>query len=492
MDKLFRLSGMKLFVAVVDVAAIMISSLFVFKYVFPHAESTVDLLYAFIQRMPWLGLLVLINFWLFDLYNLSGRRSFAKNMYNVAVCHGMITLQIVLIDYFVHFITWSRLEVLCALCMQLITMFLLRSLLMYVQFLGTGRKRTMIIAEHSDTARSIIERMVLRRRHWFEVHGVMLATEWNKEELEAMIGEVDLLLLSDDLTPEIKTDVLRLAGNRKLEVLIVPEFYELFLVGSEMQLIDDLLVYSIIPSELSLHERILKRSLDWILSSVLLLLLSPIMLALLVLIPLTSKGSALFKQERLGLNGVPFMVLKFRTMVDNAEVNTGPVLAADRDHRITKLGGLLRSTRLDELPQLINVIKGDMSLVGPRPEREYFINQFQQQIPHYIYRMSVKPGLTGLAQVKGKYTTSSSDKLRYDLMYIKNYSFLLDLKIIVQTILVVLEREQSKGVASNALAGQSGQLADLVMLTRQETAAAKLDEGRGGGYSLVSGEPGHK
>ena len=196
------------------------------------------------------------------------------------------------------------------------------------------------------------------------------------------------------------------------------------------------------------------------------------------------------------MNGKPFMGFKFRTMVDNAEGKTGPVLAAERDQRITKLGGLLRSTRLDELPQLINVLKGDMSLVGPRPEREYFIKQFEQQIPHYIYRMTVKPGLTGLAQVKGKYTTSSSDKLRYDLMYIKNYSLLLDLKILFQTILVVLEREQSKGVAHSPRSGQAGQLADLVMLTRQETAAAKLagtGSGSGvAGYSLASGESGRK
>ncbi|MFP3359114.1 sugar transferase, partial [Planococcus sp. SIMBA_143] len=155
---------------------------------------------------------------------------------------------------------------------------------------------------------------------------------------------------------------------------------------------------------------------------------------------------ALYKQERLGENENPYHIYKFRSMVEEAERLTGPALAIDNDPRITKVGRWIRSTRMDELPQLFNIIKGDMSLVGPRPERAFFINQFRADIPNYSYRMSVKPGLTGLAQTLSNYTTSVEDKLRYDVFYIKNYSLSLDLKILIQTLSVMLQRNQAEGI----------------------------------------------
>jgi lipopolysaccharide/colanic/teichoic acid biosynthesis glycosyltransferase len=133
-------------------------------------------------------------------------------------------------------------------------------------------------------------------------------------------------------------------------------------------------------------------------------------------------------------------------MILDAEKNTGPILALERDPRITTIGQFLRAARLDELPQSFNVLKGDMSLIGPRPERPFFIEQFMKSIPGYGYRMAVRPGITGLAQVLGTYHTSVEEKLRIDLMYVRNHSFLLDLKILVQTLSVIFIKEQFKGV----------------------------------------------
>lgn len=132
-------------------------------------------------------------------------------------------------------------------------------------------------------------------------------------------------------------------------------------------------------------------------------------------------------------------------MIVGAEEETGPALAREKDPRMTPVGRVLRSTRLDELPQLINVLKGEMSVVGPRPERPCFVDRFASEIPDYHFRHLVKPGLTGLAQVYGRYTTSAADKLRYDLYYIRNYSLWLDLKIILQTVPVVLGGEGARG-----------------------------------------------
>jgi lipopolysaccharide/colanic/teichoic acid biosynthesis glycosyltransferase len=151
-----------------------------------------------------------------------------------------------------------------------------------------------------------------------------------------------------------------------------------------------------------------------------------------------------------GRNGVEFTLYKFRTMVADAERHTGPVLATANDPRITKIGAFLRATRLDEFPQLFNVLRGEMSLVGPRPERPHFVQQFCEQIPGYEFRLAAKPGVTGLAQVFGSYSTSPARKLSFDLRYITKYSLLMDIRILLRTIAVLLRREQAEGIAVGA------------------------------------------
>ncbi len=183
-----------------------------------------------------------------------------------------------------------------------------------------------------------------------------------------------------------------------------------------------------------------KRILEVVISSVVLVLLLPVILFIAILIRLDSPGPALFKQRRVGEQGKQFVLYKFRSMTADAESETGPVWAGDDDARVTRMGRFLRKTRLDELPQLFNVIKGDMSFVGPRPERPYFVAQLSKEIPYYGIRHTVKPGITGWAQVRYSYGASVEDakeKLQYDLFYIKHMSLFLDLEVILDTIKVV-------------------------------------------------------
>jgi exopolysaccharide biosynthesis polyprenyl glycosylphosphotransferase len=182
-------------------------------------------------------------------------------------------------------------------------------------------------------------------------------------------------------------------------------------------------------------------------SVVLLTLFAPVMVATAILVRLTSPGKALFAQRRVGRDGCQFSIYKFRTMVADAERHTGPVLATANDPRITNIGAFLRATRLDEFPQLFNVLRGEMSLVGPRPERPHFVQQFREQIPGYEFRLAVKPGVTGLAQVSGRYSTTAERKLRFDLTYITKYSLLVDIRLLLSTIAVLLRREQAEGIA---------------------------------------------
>jgi len=184
-----------------------------------------------------------------------------------------------------------------------------------------------------------------------------------------------------------------------------------------------------------------KRAIDVIVSAVGLLLSAPITLLTAAAIRVDSPGPIFYRQERVGQNNEPFTIYKFRSMCEGAEANGGPVWAAEGDPRVTRVGNIIRKVRIDEIPQMINVLRGQMSLVGPRPERPFFVQTLNKQIPYYSLRHSIKPGITGWAQICYSYGDSEEDaieKLQYDLYYIKNMSALFDLQIIFESLKVVL------------------------------------------------------
>lgn len=185
---------------------------------------------------------------------------------------------------------------------------------------------------------------------------------------------------------------------------------------------------------------ILKRILDFSVAAAGLIVALPVMAAVAIAIKIESKGPVFYRQTRVGMKGKLFTMIKFRSMVHDAETSSGPVWAKTNDPRITKLGAFLRATHLDEIPQLWNVFKGEMSLVGPRPERPYFVNEFKKTIPNYEMRLCAKPGITGLAQVRNGYDETIRDvkkKVRYDILYIQKMCPLLDVKVIAMTALAV-------------------------------------------------------
>lgn len=176
------------------------------------------------------------------------------------------------------------------------------------------------------------------------------------------------------------------------------------------------------------------------------IILLPLMALTAIAIKADSRGPVIYSQERVGQYGKTFKVYKFRSMKQDAEAQSGPVLAKEGDSRITKVGRFIRATCIDELPQLFNVLKGEMSIVGPRPERPFFVEQFIKEKPEYAYRHNVKPGITGLAQIAGKYNTTAYDKLIYDLIYIQEVSIKTDLIIMLQTLKVLITKESTEGV----------------------------------------------
>ncbi len=233
-------------------------------------------------------------------------------------------------------------------------------------------------------------------------------------------------------------------ANTKYEIFISPKLYPVIYHYFLVQKIPDSPFLKIIFHPLSTWDQFLKRVVDIVLSLSALFILAPFLMLVALLIRIDSKGPIFYEQKRSGFRGKEFILYKFRSMISDAEKHTGPVWAEKNDQRITRLGRILRPLRIDELPQLLNVLRGDMSFVGPRPERPAFVEQLREVIPLYTLRLTVHPGITGLAQVQHAYDVSVEHvkrKLEYDLRYINNMSLRLDLKIFLKTVLTVLKKE---------------------------------------------------
>lgn len=392
----------------------------------------------------WTSAVMFAIFYLFNLYTDWQRRSFQQVMYTIVLSLTMFTAFMLLAVILYELESIQLKVIISGFFIQNILLILSRFCMWHAMKAVHGKKKLLIIGEDENIGLSLAEKLLSHNKGWFTISGFLPLNE--REKLEGCLKEIDVVLVSPSISEKQKSGIVSLCVKYGKEALIVPELFEIFVHGSVPQQVDDMLVLSIPPVKLNITQRMVKRIFDLMAAIVLLIFTSPITLLLWILIPLTSQGSAFFKQERIGRGGKPYQIYKFRSMVQDAEKNTGPVLAAERDPRITWIGRLIRATRLDELPQLYNVLKGDMSLIGPRPERSFFIDQFQKQIPDYAYRMAVKPGVTGLAQIMAKYTTTVEDKLRLDLMYIRQYSFATDMKILLQTIRVILQRDQASGV----------------------------------------------
>jgi len=251
----------------------------------------------------------------------------------------------------------------------------------------------------------------------------------------------EVILALEKHEDDVTIYVIDKCDSKELGLKIVPDLYDIVSGQARTSQIYGFPLIDIMPQLMPEWEKKMKRLMDIVVSLLILVITSPVTLLTSIAIKLDSKGPVLYKQKRMGMNGKIFSVYKFRSMVADAEKMTGPVWSTKDDPRITRVGKFIRKVRIDEIPQMMNVLKGEMSLVGPRPERPYFVEKLSKEIPLYKRRLKVRPGVTGWAQVKHKYDESIEDvktKLRYDLFYIENISLRMDLKILFRTIFVVL------------------------------------------------------
>ena len=232
----------------------------------------------------------------------------------------------------------------------------------------------------------------------------------------------------------------RIPEGWRADLLVWPSPFETMIGRLRFRIVGDLPLLEARTQPLQPVGAFFKRAFDVLVSAAMLVVLAPVLVVAAVLVAGTSLGGVFYRQTRVGRDGRPFELWKLRTMRRGAEIETGAVLASPNDPRMTGIGRALRSARVDEIPQLWNVLRGDMSLVGPRPERPEFTGEFAQSVPGWTLRNAVRPGLTGLAQVSGEYSTEPEIKLRYDLAYLNNWSFGLDLSILFRTLRVILTR----------------------------------------------------
>lgn len=347
------------------------------------------------------------------------------------------------------------------------------SLLAVVQSLVTGVLLYFMVREYRKRFRAIrvleiygsyenhLAQKLNRRGDKYHVYR-SLNIDADLSELRGAIEEAEAVLLND-VPSEQKNRVLKYCYEINKRIYFTPKISDIITRSSEDLNLFDTPLLLCKNQGLSFGQRIVKRITDIVLSAIALIVLSPFMLLAALCIKLEDGGPVFFKQERVTLHNKKFFILKFRSMTVDAEKDGKPHPAEEDDDRITKVGHIIRPVRFDEIPQFINIFKGEMSIVGPRPERTEHVWRYTCDIPEFELRSKVKGGLTGYAQVYGKYNTSALDKLKMDLMYITNYSVKLDVQILFETVKILLQKESTEGFSGEERAELQKGMADKII-----------------------------
>lgn len=397
---------------------------------------------TYTNSMPYIMILFTMLNILFGVYILYNK-SITDFIYLTIIIQLLMMIAIMAVTFAGRWFAFPRSVLLISFLISSIILILWRSIIFKVYLKYSGTKRVMVVGEETKVISAAMNfNQAKNERHKIE----LVATDRYFKNLKNNLGNFDIVYLASYIEEEEKIKIYDLLIKNEKKVFLNTSFENLMLVNPNIMNIEDESIIEASNFRISAEDGLIKRIIDFIFSIALIIISSPIMLITAVLIKLTSKGPILYKQVRITKEGTEFNVLKFRSMSTTAEKDSGPVLAASNDVRVTKIGKYLRALRIDELPQLFNVLKGDMSVVGPRPERPFFVDQFQEENNYYYLRHNVRAGITGYAQVYGKYATDFNSKLNFDLLYIKKYSILLDIKIMLQTIKILFDKVSSKGL----------------------------------------------
>lgn len=382
------------------------------------------------------------------LFNVNGlfslaRKSYSELLISLAVTVFNLFIFMISASFLLHEFSYSRSVFVVTSVLQFIMLAIWNYIFWRIEYATLMPNNVLVIGNQSECI-GVITRLYAKPQLNYKVQ--YICSNCKNDDWKTAAQNMDLIIICANLSLADKADIVHFCYVNGIQVFLIPDVYELFCRGVELDKIDDIPVFYPRNLKLTLEQLFLKRLLDLIVTGTALLFLWPIFILIAIAVKMDSPGPVLYSQVRTGRDAKEFKIYKFRSMRHEAEKMTGPVLTAENDPRVTRVGRLLRATRLDELPQLFNVLLGDMSIVGPRPERPFFVNQFKGKIPEYLYRNNVKPGITGLAQIYGKYNTTPYNKLVYDLIYIQRCNVLTDLVIMLQTMRVLVTKSSTEGL----------------------------------------------
>jgi len=411
----------------------------------------------YFRLIPFISILTIVILHFYDLYSNQLKKNMLDIFYSFIPASFIVVILSVSLSYFFQTYAVPHSVFIITVLVMIPLMILWR----YISILlekKISKPQTIVIIGEGKEVVTMLENIKTGTNGGYNLVGTIIRKKLDTEQLKEfnfniktgftnLISEIkklspDMVFVSGKINEKYKKEIFHESIIENWKISLLPGIYEIILAGSEMEQIGELPIYEI----RKLNENgycYIKRLFDIITASIGLIISLPLTIPVALVIKLESRGPIIFTQDRIGKNGNVFSLYKFRTMIKNAEKRTGPVLSDKNDSRVTKAGKILRKTRIDEIPQLYNVLKGDMSLIGPRPERPHFVDKYEEEIDNYKYRHQIMCGITGLAQVYGYYSSDPEEKLRLDLLYANKHNLFLDLKILLHTIKVVFMEHKS-------------------------------------------------
>jgi len=442
----------KLLVSLVLVDVVLVNAAVILSFLVRFSGRIPPIHFEFYLTIAlWITIIRISTFYLTGLYEDREATPF-DIFYLVLKAVTIGSVIIVALSFYLRPFEFSRTLFIISWVFNVLLISSWHSYLHYIRRKKRPAKRFLIIG--SKEGGHLVQEARKHSNHRFEILNPEINVDERKKDSELDRGETieklktalhedkpdRVIIANPGFSSERILDIVLCCQEEEVDVWMVPGLYEVVIGKQEIDHLGDIPLVKITNELFKGRDRTIKMAEDFFFSLLILLLCSPLMFLIPLAIRLHSPGPVLYRQKRMGRKERVYEVYKFRSMVENAEAKTGPVLANEGDERVTRVGSWLRRTHLDELPQFFNILKGEMSLVGPRPERPEFVEEFKRTIPGYSRRFAVNPGITGLAQLYGRYDTSAETKLKYDLAYINRWSLGLDLKIFFMSLEVILTK----------------------------------------------------
>ncbi len=439
----------KRFLRLLLALTLILAQTLIFAFVWT-TEYNADIVVPFVQKGNWFFYFVYATILTIFLNSFDGLRYGLFRRTNLVIAQMLATLSTLFIVYLQIILLSagyaSVLPLIYAFIADIVVIVAITFFGNWFLYRVFPAKKTLLI--YDNYAPDAFLEKVSSRKDKFTI-GEILHISVGVEKLEETIRNYECVIVYD-VHSELRNKILKICFENDIRAYTTTKISDILVRGAERLHIFDtpLLLYRNVG--LTVEQRVIKRVMDIVVSLLLLIITSPIFLISAIAIKLYDGGPVFFRQERGTINGKVFRIHKFRSMIVDADLH-GVNPTEDNDPRITPVGKVLRLTRMDELPQLIDILLGDMSLVGPRPERVEHIRQYSEKIPEFAYRLKFRGGLTGYAQLYGKYNTAPYDKLQLDLIYMQNYSLLLDIKLILMTVKIMFMKESTEGFSKESI-----------------------------------------